>query len=186
MQVFTITNNCVFPYIIANFSKENLWCVRVGEIGEGRSYSEYTDFVPVNPVLLGSSLFKITKIEGNQDKCLIFVKCEASLRGKGRIDGDILDHYCHKCIKTLSSNLRICNFCGGVGSRNHKNNPIEVKASGIVANGIYGDLGYFRQVIGLLDIDCIFSIKLCWNKNQQVDSRKYFKFDGVKLLEIFR
>ena len=185
MQVYTITNSYVFPYITAKKSETDLWSISLGELGEGRSLCNFTDFRPENPILIGGGFYKITNIEGPENKCIIFVKCEASLRGTGRIDGDIQDYYCHRCIRTLKEFARFCSLCGRVISVSHTKNPIQVLARGIVANGKYGDLGYFKQILGTLEKDCVFSIKICWGRSN-TEFRKYFIYNGNTLVEVFR
>jgi len=185
MQVFTITNNCVFPYTIADKKGENTWNIQVGEIGEGRSVSYFNNFIPLNPIYLGCNLFKVSEIIGNTFDCLVVVKCLAPFRNKGKVDGDVNVNYCPNCFKESEENLIFCKFCGKSLHRNHKKNPMSGFVSGIVANGEFGDLGYFRQFVGFLRINEILSVKTAWEKKDFV-YRKYFGYSGDKLIEVFR
>lgn len=184
MKVFTITNQTVFPYIVALKQEEiegERYAIFVGEEGEGRKLGFFQDFRPIVPQKLSKIHFKITEIEGESNQCLIVVKYTPGMRGKSYYNGAIKDFYCSRCIKNCEFGQKLCSVCLITTSISLYPSPLKELASGVSALGKYGDLGYFLQKIGHLKKDEILSIKASTSRHYQELSRKFYKFDGKDL-----
>lgn len=184
MKVFTVTNQTVFPYIVALKQEEiegERYAIFVGEEGEGRKLSLFADFKEVKSQKLSKIHLKITEIEGAEDRCLVVVKYTPGMRGRSFYNGGIKQFYCSRCIKTCEYGQQFCSSCKITTSLSlYPSTLIEIQ-SGVSALGRYGDLGFFTQKIGYLKLNEILSIKASASKFYQELSRKFYQFDGENL-----
>jgi len=185
MKVFTITNQTIFPYIVALKNEEydgERYEIFVGEEGEGRKISKFYDFTPTNSKKLSNLHLKITEIEGNNRQCLIVVKYTPGMRGRSYYNGGIKEFYCSRCIVNCDFGQQFCSSCNFPISICLFPSPLIELKSGVSALGRYGDLGFFIQKIGYLKVNEILSIKASTSKFYQELSRRFYMFDGENLL----